>query len=161
MTCQLPHVQRDDRPHFITFVTFQRWTLPPEARSIVLESCTHDHLRTMELHAAVVMPDHVHLILTPAVNQDRGSVYRLDRILWAIKSASAHRVNKLLGRSGKVWQEEYLDHVIRNSDSLLEKIEYVVENPVRAGLVQNAAEYPWMWIGPRAKAPAVVELLQG
>ncbi|MBZ5627376.1 MAG: transposase [Acidobacteriia bacterium] len=108
----------------------------------------------MHLHVAVVMPDHVHLILTPAVDYDRRRVYPLSEILWAIKSASSHRINKLLGCSGAVWQAEYFDTAIRRSESLDQKMEYVRQNPVRAGLVTSAERYEWLWESPRPGAAA-------
>jgi putative transposase len=64
----LPHLQRDDKPHFITFVTKKRSILPPWARDIILECCKHDDEKKYELFAAVVMPDHVHLVLTPLID---------------------------------------------------------------------------------------------
>jgi len=62
----LPHLQRDySKPHFVTFVTKNRRILPDWARQIVLDRCMHDHEKRYNLRVAVVMPDHVHLILTP------------------------------------------------------------------------------------------------
>jgi REP element-mobilizing transposase RayT len=61
----LPHMQRDYRAHFITFCTKSRRTLPEWTRDIVLGCCIHDHGRRYRLEVAVVMPDQVHLILTP------------------------------------------------------------------------------------------------
>ena len=113
----------------------------------------------MDLEIALVMPDHVHLIFTPLIHHDRSRVYTLSEILWAIKSASAHRINKALGRSGKVWQEEYFDHIVRRSESLNQKIEYVRENPVRAGLVGKSADYAWTWSAPRPRAAAAAATL--
>ena len=66
---QLPHLQRDDRPHFVTFCTHQRWILPDFARQIVLDCCLHDNDVKMSLYVFVVMPDHVHMIFTPLINQ--------------------------------------------------------------------------------------------
>jgi REP element-mobilizing transposase RayT len=59
------------------------------------------------------MPDHVHLLLTPLRDLD-GNLYSLIEILQGIKSASAHSLNRSLGRSGPVWQEESFDHVLRS-----------------------------------------------
>jgi hypothetical protein len=70
----LPRLQRDYKPHFVTFVTKLRWKLPPSAREITLSSCCHDHRNRYELYVAVIMPDHVHLILTPLVDETRREI---------------------------------------------------------------------------------------
>jgi len=142
----LPHIQKDNRALFITFATHQRWHLPNLARDMALEACTHVHSRKCILHAAVVMPDHVHLILTPLADED-GS-FSIPQIMHAIKSESAHRINKALSRRGKVWQDESFDHVLRGDESLANRAAYVWENPVRAGLVKYPAEYRWVWPRP-------------
>ncbi|MGE5053521.1 MAG: transposase [Acidobacteriota bacterium] len=127
----LPHLQKDFNPHFITFVTKFRWILPPAAREIVLSSCCHDHRLKYELYAAVVMPDHAHMILTPLVNEQSREIFSLIDIMRTIKSASAHLINRQLRRNGAVWQEESFDHVRRSSEGLDAKVEYVLQNPVR------------------------------
>jgi REP element-mobilizing transposase RayT len=142
----LPHLQRDGKPHFATFITRNRWELPEPARSIVLQSCLHDHERSYELHAVVVMPEHVHMILTPFVDLDQQRVWPLEELLRRIKSASAHLVNKQLHRKGAVWQEESFDHVLRASEKLDATVEYISMNPVRRGLVENPEQYPWLWM---------------
>jgi REP-associated tyrosine transposase len=68
----------------------------------------------------------------------------LQQIMHAIKSASARKINALLGRSGAIWQEEFFDHVLRSNDSLAEKVDYICQNPVRAGLVKVEGEYRWL-----------------
>ncbi len=92
------------------------------------------------------MPDHVRLILSPLADEE-GS-FSIPQIMHAIKSESAHRINKALERQGKVWQDESFDHVLRGDESLATKMAYVLENPVRAGLVKTAADYRWMWRQP-------------
>ena len=92
------------------------------------------------------MPDHVHLILTPFA--DKNGSFTIPQIMHAIKSESAHRINKALERRGKVWQEESFDHVLRGDESVARKIAYVLENPFRAGLVKSSAEYRWVWRRP-------------
>ena len=145
---QLPHLQCDDKPHFITFCTDHKWVLPERVRSIVLESCLHDNGAKFDLRVAVVMPHHVHMIFTPLVNQQAMEVYSLAEIMDAAKGSSAHKINKVLGRKGRVWQPESFDHVLRSSENLDAKIIYVLENPVRAGLVDQWTEYPWIWKKP-------------
>jgi hypothetical protein len=63
-----------------------------------------------------------------------------------MKSATAHRINKLLHSSGPVWQEELFDHVLRSDESLKEKCEYIRQNPVRKGLVARPENYQWLWV---------------
>ncbi len=155
---KLPHLQRDDKPHFVTFCTHERWILPDSARDIVLASCQHDNDRMIHLQVAVVMPEHVHIIFTPLIDETRRETFSLGRIMDAIKGASAHKINRLLERSGKVWQTESFDHVLRSSESLDQKIQYVLENPVRRGLVGNWADYPWLWSRPLGSPHSSVAL---
>jgi REP element-mobilizing transposase RayT len=145
---QLPHLQRDSKSHFVTFCTDHRWILPEDARSLVLNCCLHDQGTKIDLQVVVVMPDHVHLIFMPLVNEEATEVRSLAEIMDAIKGASAHKINKTLGRKGRVWQPESFDHVLRSSESLAQKIEYVLENPVRKGLASYWEEYPWTWQKP-------------
>ena len=46
-----------------------------------------------------------------------------------------------------VWQEEFFEHVLRSNDSLVDRVEYVCQNPVRAGIVKTESGYPWIWKG--------------
>jgi REP element-mobilizing transposase RayT len=138
----LPHYQSDYKAHFVTFVTKDRRQLPDWTKQIVLDSCIHGHNTKYNLRVALVMPDHVHLILTPLADVQRLRIFSLHEILQAIKAYSARRINEQLGRRGQVWQRESFDHVLRCSESLDAKIAYVLANPVRAGLVNLPQEYP-------------------
>ena len=89
------------------------------------------------------MPNHVHLLLTPVIGED--GPLSIPEIMQGIKSASAHRINKLLGRRGKVWQDESFDRAVRHDENPDCRVEYIMGNPVRAGLVQNPSDYPWLW----------------
>jgi putative transposase len=143
---RLPHLQPDFKIFFITFCTYQRWILRPAARTIVVDSCVAGSGLRFELHGLVVMPDHVHLALTPLCRVE-GPV-PIPEITQAIKGASAHRINKLLNRRGKVWQEESFDRALRREEQVMEKLQYMMENPVRAGLVSNPLDYPWICRAP-------------
>jgi REP element-mobilizing transposase RayT len=98
-------------------------------------------------HAAIVMLDHVHLLLTP-LQDDLGWPYGLPAILELIKGVSARSVNELSNCSGPVWQEESFDHVLRSTESFAEKLEYIRQNPVRRGFVQRPEDYLWLWVDP-------------
>jgi REP element-mobilizing transposase RayT len=143
---RLPHYQKDDRAVFVTFCCGCLGALPEDVRDIVLRHCLHDQGSRAVIHAVVVMPDHVHLLLTPLRDLDR-NLYSLVEILQGIKSASAHSLNRALGRSGPVWQEESFDHVLRGEKSFEEKLEYIRKNPVRRGLVTRPEDYRWLWVG--------------
>lgn len=140
----LPHVQRPGQTLFVTFRTGDQLILADDARDLVLHHCLHDHERKLRMHGAVVMPNHVHLVFTPSTDS-RGRTFGLAEILNGIKGASAHSVNRLLGRNGNVWQDESFDHVLRSTESLREKVEYICQNPIRAGLVSDENDYRWLW----------------
>ncbi len=89
------------------------------------------------------MPDHVHLVFTPLADDD-GPI-SLPEIFQKVKSESAHRINRLLRRKGRVWQDESFDHFLRRNEGIVAKLEYIRLNPVRAALVQQPEEYKWMW----------------
>ncbi|HUY90778.1 MAG TPA: transposase [Pirellulales bacterium] len=141
---RLPHLQATDKPLFVTFCTFQRWTLPESVRGLVLRHCLHDHRVKLFMFGAVVMPDHVHLVFQ-AMRDPSGNDFGLIEILQSIKSASAHSVNKALGRRGQVWQEESFDRVCRSDESVHDLVKYICRNPERKGLVREFGEYPYLW----------------
>ncbi len=143
---RLPHYQKADTVLFVTFCTHAHLQLPESARDVVLSHCHYDHGHKIILYAAVVMPDHVHLVLSVLRNES-GWPYELSSILQGLKSASAHSVNRVLLTSGPVWQDESFDHVLRSNESLKEKLEYIRQNPVRRGLVDAPEEYRWLWVG--------------
>jgi putative transposase len=155
---KLPHYQWTDKTYFITFATRNREILPPHARDLILETCLIGNGKQYQLDAVVVMPDHVHLVLAPL--EDEAGPISLPEILQEIKSISAHRINKYLGRKGSLWQQESFDRAMREVENTLGKMEYVLGNPVRAGLVTNPFDYRWLWTastgeGARAsKTPA-------
>ncbi len=141
----LPHLQPSRKTFFLTFCSAQRWILPPAARDIVMETCIRGNGRRYELHALVVMPDHVHVALTPRRDEE-GRNYSIPKIMQEIKSVSAHRINKQTGHLDRVWQEESFDRAMRNAEDLDLKIEYMIDNPVRAGIVDTPTAYHWIWV---------------
>lgn len=94
------------------------------------------------MHALVVMPDHIHLLFT--ILSQNGVEPPFYEILQDIKSASVHKINKALGRRGRVWLNEAFDRMPR-ADEFDRYKEYIVMNPVRRGLVENPDDYDWLW----------------
>lgn len=142
---KLPYYQKPNKPLFVTFRKGTREPFSPQARDLVLQCCVKGHGSHFFLHAAVIMPEHVHLLLTPSCDKN-GWPYGLPHILKLIKGASARGVNKLLETCGPVWQEESFDHVLRSDESMKEKLEYIKQNPVRRGLVKRPEDYRWLWV---------------
>jgi REP element-mobilizing transposase RayT len=92
------------------------------------------------LHAFVVMPNHVHLLATPAV--------ALPRLTKSLKGITGKRANAMLAMTGSsFWQEESYDHLVRHEREFEKIRNYIEENPVRAGLVREASEYRWSSAG--------------
>ncbi len=87
-------------------------------------------------HAFVIMPNQVHLLITPAVP--------LPKLTKSLKGFTARRANALLGTTGMTfWQDESYDHVVQDRREF-ERIQRCIEqNPVRAALVNDASEYRW------------------
>jgi REP element-mobilizing transposase RayT len=153
----LPHIQRDGAAHFVTFCTRNREQLTPQARDIVLECCMHEHGKTADIVAVVVMPDHVHMIFFPLPSEPLKRIHFLAEILGPIKGAAVHRINKATERSGPLWQEESFDHVLRSEESLVERVDYILANPIRRGLARTVFDYKWLWSVELAAAKASQE----
>jgi putative transposase len=67
--------------------------------------------------------------------------FDLAEIMKGLKGASVRRINQLLGTHGSVWQDESYDRIIRDDQELEEKLLYMYQNPVKAGLVEDAEDY--------------------
>ncbi len=115
----------------------------PDLAEVVADAIRAGAACDYQLHAWVVMPNHVHLLITPQVDASA--------LLHRLKGASARQSNLLLGRTGQpFWQDESYDRLVRNADEFRRIENYIVQNPVRAGLARSAEEYPWSSISNRA-----------
>lgn len=118
----------------------------PEIAQIVMSALHHgdQQLRRCDLHAYVVMPNHVHALVTPKVAATKW--------LAPLKGFTAYRANQMLGSHGQAfWQDESYDHLVRSAAQFDRIVAYIGENPVTAALVAEAAEYPWSSAGGRLK----------
>jgi REP element-mobilizing transposase RayT len=89
-----------------------------------------------ELHAWVIMPNHVHLLITPESD--------LSKIMRWIKGSTARRANQILGLTGQpFWQDETWDRWMRNTEEFRKTKRYIEFNPVTAGLVKEPSLWPW------------------
>jgi len=103
----------------------------------VLRNCVA--AKRFELHDFVIMPDHVHLLLTLS-----GDI-ALEKAMQFIKGGFSFRLKRELGYSGEVWQRGFSDHRVNDGRSFENHRRYIAENPVKAGLVSAPEEYPWLY----------------
>ena len=87
------------------------------------------------LDAFCIMPNHVHLVCTPIKVGD--NYVSIPKIMQSLKGLTARQANLVLNRQGQFWQHESFDHVVRNDKELERIIEYVLYNPIRAGLAPD------------------------
>ena len=89
------------------------------------------------LTAWVFLPDHWHAIIFPPYP------LTISRAMESIKVGSTHRINSGRRESGLLWQPRFFDRAVRTVQEYYEKVEYIHLNPVRAGLVERAEDWPW------------------
>ncbi len=127
---------RASRPgtFFVTSGTYNRRRLFQVQRNAELLIETLQHYRSeghYKLHAFVVMPDHIHLLLTPQET--------LERTIGLIKGGFSHRLASKL----PVWQRGFTDHRIRDAEDFEIRRTYIHQNPVRANLCEMPEAYPY------------------
>jgi len=83
------------------------------------------------------MPNHVHVLI------ETFDGHPIRNIVHSWKSFTAKEANKLLGRTGAFWMEDYHDRFIRNEEHFQRALAYIRNNPVKAGLVQSADQWPF------------------
>lgn len=137
-----PHWQRAGATYFVTW-RIRRGELSQAERQMVLDACLFWHGKKFALHAATVMPDHVHMLFRILPEPD-GSWPELPVLLHSIKRYSALAIQRARGERGPFWQREYMDRIVRRPGEAEEKLNYIENNAVKAGLCEKAAEYPFM-----------------
>ena len=156
---RLPHFDRPWGKYAVTFSTRDRRALLPEERDIVMKSVLFgQNSGQYELYVACIMPDHVHLLFEPQVKGEASSgvtvFWPLNEILQAIKSSTAHRINKAAGTTGPIWEKESFDRLIRSESDLRENFEYICRNPWDSGAATQGEDYPWLWTPDMSSARA-------
>jgi putative transposase len=97
------------------------------------------------LGAYSILSNHLHLLLLPKIAPSR--------LLQSLKGATARQANRILGRTGEMfWQAESYDHWVRDDAEWRRIAVYIESNPVNAGLVQRAEDYPWSSASQRGES---------
>lgn len=151
------HIRRIYLPDAIYFVTtcvrYRNPAFLDEAIAQILEHTIHlnKKLKHFVLYAYVIMPDHMHLLVRP-------SEANISEVMRSIKTNSSRDINRHnASRATRVmggyfshkrfaWQEKFYDHVIMSDDDFRTHIEYIKVNPVKAGIVQNPEDYPFLFV---------------
>lgn len=126
--------------YHLTFTTHRREPLFRDFRAAcAVSSCLHNPALSAgaTVLAWVVMSDHVHCLL------QLGDSRPLPAVVASLKSGSARRANRAIGRTGAVWSRAYQDHALRCDEDLRTVARYIIANPIRAGLAQRPADYPF------------------
>ncbi|OGU55715.1 MAG: hypothetical protein A2V66_13840 [Ignavibacteria bacterium RBG_13_36_8] len=143
------------------------WLRDERIASIVKDSIHYRDGKEYLLIAYCIMPNHVHLVFTLIVERfaeslkgtehnkmqqvGRNSVspYIVTKILQDLKKYTARESNKILNRKGQFWQHESYDHVVRDEDDLRRIVEYVLNNPVKAGLINRSEDWKWSYVNTK------------
>ncbi len=114
------------------------WLSDPRIAAAIVETIRKGDstLNYFALHAFVVMPNHVHLLITPKIS--------LPRITHGIKGSTSHQANAILSRKGQhFWQDDSFDHWVRSPKEFDNIRAYIENNPVSAGLTTRPQDWPW------------------
>ena len=135
----LPHWHLDGATYFVTWcLHHEQPCLGPHERTLVCDALRHFDGTRYDLHASVVMDDHVHVVARPLYRRP------LSGILQNWKSYTAHRLTADFERRAPVWQDESYDRVVRDERELGKVLEYVRDNPRRRW--PGVDRYPWIVI---------------
>jgi REP element-mobilizing transposase RayT len=120
----------------------------PRIAKLLRESFHHLDGRKYELHAWCVMSNHVHLLIRPVKDAD-DDYFLVSSIVQSIKRFTANRINRLLGREGRIWDDFYFDRIVRDGEDYENVVNYILMNPVKAGLVDNPRKWKDSFYNPR------------
>jgi putative transposase len=146
------------RTFFVTAVAHRRrphFRAAPMAELFIEVMLGYRSERIYLLHEFVLMPDHFHLILTPSVKLS------LERALQRIKGGFSFQAGKKISSRVEIWQPSFTYHLILDALDLEQHRNYVLENPVRAGLVKEKRDYPYSSVHSHFKMDEVPEFYRG
>jgi REP element-mobilizing transposase RayT len=138
------------------------WLKTPEIADVVVESLHHRDGKEYKLRSFCVMSNHVHVVFTPFLDSRslteiaNSNPLRfvsedptLGRIMKSLKGYTARKANLALGRAGSFWDTESYDHMVRDGGEFVRIQKYVLNNPVKAGLVRDWRHWRWSWAETR------------
>src|SRR5437660_2183903 len=131
-------IREDSRTFFVTSATAGRRALLQSDRMATLFiDVLRSYSGKFKIHEFTVMPDHFHLLVT--LDGD----LTIEKAVQLIKGNFSYRAKKELGFQGEVWQKGFSEDRVYDRESFLAHKSYIENNPVKAGLVRSAEEYPY------------------
>ena len=120
------------------------WLKEPDVARIIVEAFHYRDNKAFELDCFTIMSNHVHAVFAPLKDKS-GTPYSLSGVMQSLKRRTASLANGVLRREGTFWQAESYDHVVRDESEWQRIVWYVLNNPVKAGLVTNWQDWPWTY----------------
>jgi REP element-mobilizing transposase RayT len=137
---RLPHWNYDQSVYFVTWrIHKTQKDFSSEERDLIASVLLHFDPSRYQIFSYVIMNDHIHVLCRLKDGE------LLNKILHTWKSYSANRLQRLYKRSGKIWQEEYYDRIIRNEKEFYDTVRYILNNPRKRWGVED---YKWMHFEP-------------
>jgi putative transposase len=130
-----------------------QWLLDKRAADKVASAIHYQDGKDYDLAAYCIMPNHVHVVfgigdhgIFETIEQTHTlSDKKISQIMHSLKGYTSKEANRILGRSGPFWEDESYDHVIQNDYELERIVSYILDNPVKSGLVENREDWKWSY----------------
>jgi len=127
----------------------------PDVAYIVANKLKEMNGEYFDLQAYCIMPNHVHFLADTSIQLDRPEIIdeqnldthytQLDDILHLFKGNTAYYANQAIGCKGKFWQKDSYDHYVRNEKEWNNIVHYILQNPVKAGFVNQPSEWEFSY----------------
>ncbi|OFX27155.1 MAG: hypothetical protein A2033_04085 [Bacteroidetes bacterium GWA2_31_9] len=121
------------------------WLINSQVAEIVENAIKFHDNTSYSLIAYCIMPNHIHYI----IDTDNFTYQPLYKIQKSINNFSSREANKILERTGQFWHHESYDHIIKTQNELADTISYVINNPVKAGLVKDWKEWKHTFVNEK------------
>ncbi|HCL00114.1 MAG TPA: hypothetical protein DHW42_08435 [Candidatus Marinimicrobia bacterium] len=122
----------------------------PNIAQVVKDSLFFMNKEQYELYCFCVMPNHVHILIKPQ-EKENGTFYSFAKILKGHKGSTARKANIIFDRTGSFWHIESYDHLVRSQQEFEDTVWYIVNNPVKAHLVDDYRKWKHTWIAEYIK----------
>lgn len=154
-TVRKPELYKIQKRYFVKFDDYLhqcfngvQWLLINSVAEVLAEALHYRDVKYYQLHAFCIMPNHVHILLTSTIHQEG-----FFRVLQSLKRHTARKSNELLDLTGNAfWGEESYDHVVRDDEEFVRIIDYIVQNPVKAGLVEKWQDWRFTYLSTDVKS---------